>query len=271
MGRSRGELLERAARHACRGSGRTCPQRPDDVAAHRGCPTKVPKRSQTGASSAWHSSSRPVHRSTSASSSPSNRRSCDRVGVPATPCAAPERHDHDGRSATLQLLPYRRPPANSCRAGRNRAACTRAASRPVGVAQRSPDRCLARRARTLEPPTCDVDTWDHDRPAAASAARSPTRAPGSRGSMALGAPLLQPGQAIAHDRLLNLARFGRLDSRGARNGRGRLTSAPSGAPAWSPVWSPFSCRAPTFAGSRWRSSNRVRAVKALLLTRFGSP
>jgi hypothetical protein len=116
----------------------------------QGWPANWPKRSHTGPSSASASSSRPVHRSTSTSSSPANPLSVIVPVVPPWP-ARPE----NGTTATV--APRRassshtaRRAASSRRPGRSRAVCGWEASQPEGVWHRSPGSALhvgQRRAR----------------------------------------------------------------------------------------------------------------------------
>ncbi len=104
----------------------------------QGCPTNWPYRSHTGPSSASASSSRPVHRSTSTSSSPANPLSVIVSVVPPRPARS-------GNGTTAIVAPRRsscshtaRRAASSRRPGRSRTVCGWEAPRPDGVWHGSP-------------------------------------------------------------------------------------------------------------------------------------
>ncbi len=194
MGRSRGELLERAL--ATRAADQDAPvlTRPNDLAGDARMPGEGPEAIPDGR---FERVTKLVARRPPLDLDQLVAlllEQLDRVRAPTGASTARERNDGDGGTPAVELVPDRRTPdqlvATGPQSGRVDVRGLPARRRRAAFA----GRCLARRARTLEPPACDVDMWDHDRPAAASAAGSPTRAPGSRGGMALGAPLLQPGQ-----------------------------------------------------------------------------
>ncbi len=134
-------------------SKRLCPRRPSittrrsavvhtTVPAIWGCPAKDPKRSQIGASRAWQSSSRPLHRSTSTSLSRSSRLSTIlsvRPPLPAGPLNGTVATVAPRRSSSAHT-PSRA--SSSYRFGRSRASWIRDASRPEGVRQDSPGLAL---------------------------------------------------------------------------------------------------------------------------------
>ena len=142
MGRSRGELLERARRRACRGSGRTCPHRPDDLAEDRRMPGEGPEAIPDGR---FERVTKLVARRPPLDVDQLVAlllEQLDRVRAPAGASTARERNDGDRATPAAELVPDRRTPDQLWRPGRSRAAWTCEASRPVGVAQRSPAAAL---------------------------------------------------------------------------------------------------------------------------------
>jgi hypothetical protein len=193
MGRSRGELLERALAALAADEDTPVLTRPDDLTGDPRMPREGPEAIPDGR----------FERVTElvARGSPLDLDQLvalqleqpDRVRAPTSASTVRERNDGDGRIPAAELVPDRRTPDHLVATGPQP---SRVDVRGLPAGRRRAafaGPCLAGRARTLKPPACDVDMWDHDGSAAASAAGSPTRAPGSRGGVALGAPLLQPG------------------------------------------------------------------------------
>ena len=186
-GRGRADLRSRPSDR--RWSTRRCP-------AICGCPANEPNRSQIGASSAWQSSSRPVHRSTSTSSSPSRRLSTILSARPPRPArplngtTATVAPRFSSSSQTAVADRSSRPP------GRSRASCVRDASRPDGVRHGSPAGVLhvghgrARHPRAM---------WSRVSVRVLLKDDVLQRAPGA--ARHVGHQLLEPQGAVAHDPL----------------------------------------------------------------------
>jgi hypothetical protein len=134
------------------------------VPTMRGCPANSPKRSHSGAASAYASSSRPTQRSTLTSSSPSRRLNT----------IAPTRHPRPRHPQTVQ-------PRSS-----------RHAAQAPPISPRQPE---ARRARASNvPPTRAIQPRRRPR---LPQQRQP--APRTRRRATRRAPLLEPSRAVAHD------------------------------------------------------------------------
>ena len=122
----------------------------------------------------------------------------DDVRLPAAPRPTPERHNGSRRTAPLELLPHRGTP-HELEPPRTQTCRMDPRGLSTGRCRAAVASCrLARRARTLEPAPGDVQlrARNRARPGSPTPVRVAATLPGRR--MALGAPLLQPSQPIAH-------------------------------------------------------------------------